>query len=484
MYDDPELLEADRKGLLVDERWNPYDPYNPFTVYHDGDSEQDDNYDYYGRDYGAEPEYLVVNTIQQLMIDVESTITSKKEIFEIIEKQELLNEADIYGDDIKFSSEDINALLYILRVPRKDGADRLLAQLKKSIIHPINALCLRDATAKTTSPELYKILLLFSPYWIRSPLTWNETGSKSIIDHLFVRYETPQYLYKEWYKEWYKEFRQFDLKWLSWFLIFAQGSSLKQVCRKYRWNIPARCIQYLYDADEELSPVEALLYARVKHLKGSDRVFRLISNCPSFLSDLSNAGTADDYIEFWEATVVWLTSHENDLTDLQANTILDWAMHEFSERDCEGIRNFSWSGRSLNNVLEQSVRYQEMIHANNPFYFGGRSRIPLSWKSYQYNWEVSEEEHEVWSFIELSTTNELFEEGRVLKHCVASYYSRCIAGNSAIVSLRLNRKRKVTIEVNPSRKMIVQVCGLRNRQPTEAEKRIVNRWYRTVVSPG
>lgn len=51
-----------------------------------------------------------------------------------------------------------------------------------------------------------------------------------------------------------------------------------------------------------------------------------------------------------------------------------------------------------------------------------------------------------------------------LHHCVYSYDGRCVAGASAIVSLRLNGKARVTIEVSPASKRIVQARGTCNRE--------------------
>jgi hypothetical protein len=96
--------------------------------------------------------------------------------------------------------------------------------------------------------------------------------------------------------------------------------------------------------------------------------------------------------------------------------------------------------------------------------------------------------------VELRNNRELLNEGRKQKHCVYSYVQWCMAGRSAIFSLRGYSKRvagytpegqilwekeneltRVTIEVNHQR-AVVQVRGPLNRQPFQEEKYILRLW--------
>jgi len=86
-----------------------------------------------------------------------------------------------------------------------------------------------------------------------------------------------------------------------------------------------------------------------------------------------------------------------------------------------------------------------------------------------------------WTINEILTRTDLFNEGRVMRHCVASYEGSCVSGRSAIWSMGLernhgSRKRALTVEVAVRRKAICQARGKANRLPTEKEMEILRRW--------
>src|SRR5262249_23751534 len=99
---------------------------------------------------------------------------------------------------------------------------------------------MKSAGKRINGQYLVKNVCLFAPFWIRSPRTW--TGGKtSLVDHLFVRYDVLHFLYPEW-----SQVPGFvRLKWLCWFILLAQGGSLRRAAGLFRWNIPNRFEHYL-----------------------------------------------------------------------------------------------------------------------------------------------------------------------------------------------------------------------------------------------
>ena len=76
--------------------------------------------------------------------------------------------------------------------------------------------------------------------------------------------------------------------------------------------------------------------------------------------------------------------------------------------------------------------------------------------------------------------NEMFNEGERMHHCVTTYQEKCITGSSSIWSLRCEYPRSqfkdcLTIELSHSG-TIVQCRGFANRQPTNDELAVVDRW--------
>jgi hypothetical protein len=88
-----------------------------------------------------------------------------------------------------------------------------------------------------------------------------------------------------------------------------------------------------------------------------------------------------------------------------------------------------------------------------------------------------------WTVRELLTSQELFEEGRRLKHCVATYARSCAAGACSIWSMtrqfgdEARAQPMLTIEVD-RKGIIVQARGLANRWPTDQEHNVLDTWMR------
>jgi hypothetical protein len=86
-----------------------------------------------------------------------------------------------------------------------------------------------------------------------------------------------------------------------------------------------------------------------------------------------------------------------------------------------------------------------------------------------------------WRIRELLDGNQLLEEGRGMGHCVGSFGPRCARGISSIWSLtcsdsRSQRRRELTIEVNPKSRTIVQAKGVRNSMPSPDARRVMLLW--------
>ena len=117
----------------------------------------------------------------------------------------------------------------------------------------------------------------------------------------------------------------------------------------------------------------------------------------------------------------------------------------------------------------------------------GKKKTEITDSSLEYEFEdVTEDnfykENDILhSIIELTNSNELYNEGVIMKNCVSSYVYKCIDGNSHIFSYA-NKKRKdstyrkiATIEVN-SRYGIVQVREKTNRSPSKQTAKIIRSW--------
>ena len=86
----------------------------------------------------------------------------------------------------------------------------------------------------------------------------------------------------------------------------------------------------------------------------------------------------------------------------------------------------------------------------------------------------------VWTIRELLSTKALVDEGRKMKHCVATYAHSCGSGACSIWTLEVEnfdgRSKMLTIEVLNGSRMICQARGKCNMLPGEKHLGILRRW--------
>ena len=370
---------------------------------------------------------------------------------------------------------------HVSSITRRPSFGDLQSRIREAIGDSRNMDAIRSEAADFHCSHLGERICLFAPFWIRSPMRWDKSSDVPLLHHLFVRYDVPEFLYRDWLRE--QDVTR--VKWLCWFILLGQGGSLKRAARLLDWDIPGKFQPHLWDVPSWASPVEACIFAEVIRLGGSLVDFgRIIAN-PAFVIDPTERSEFASHSRFWTDTVRWVIANRDEITDEESNMILDWAMHECTERRLAGAfpllaqadgerrpaQPFSWRGRTVRSVIERSIQYRRE-----------RER-PLSshvWNGHGWDWEL-EEPLRTWTFTELTSGEELYLEGRALQHCVASYAARCATGYSAIVSVRCNREIRITIEITPRTRQIVQARGTRNRQATPDEQEIIRRWLSEVV---
>ncbi len=108
-----------------------------------------------------------------------------------------------------------------------------------------------------------------------------------------------------------------------------------------------------------------------------------------------------------------------------------------------------------------------------------------------WSWSTSVKDkakREEFLVVQLKSAADLVAETRSMRHCVASYATKCIAGHASIWSLRRRfagaTERWLTIEVDPQHRA-VQIRGFANRPARPDERKILERWCkaRGIVLP-
>ena len=331
------------------------------------------------------------------------------------------------------------------------------------------------------------MVLVFSKFWLRPLRDWKVPAGeptrklRSLVKHLFVNYPVPQCLYNNWNTgPWHqREHRNVppDLKWLLWLILIGQGASLHKAAVLFNWNIPKNYEPKLFCTPPTLTPVEACMWVEIGRLGGTEVEFKRLKNLASTYDPTAIRDRDDCYWEkpgsdFWRDTVRWLIRYRDQLTDETSAVILEWAMHMYSEGTTRRLPPFSWKGRTPGRAQAAGLEYQQAL--SKPW-------AGYQWQAHNWDMEYAALDGTQWSVVELTSGEQLFEEGTSLHHCVATYAPQCAAGHSAVFSLRREGQRSLTIEVDPRSKRIIQIRGTFNRSAIVAEQTVINQWYRNVI---
>mgnify|MGYP000515667427 CR=1 FL=1 len=154
----------------------------------------------------------------------------------------------------------------------------------------------------------------------------------------------------------------------------------------------------------------------------------------------------------------------------QMNQLLGYYTHLIDEQIEWSLKGITWN--AMNRRAANWYQARRPTHKD--------LKLAKKWKRKDYpgfEWEPSSEVK--YTISELTTAEALQQESRKMRHCVESYQSRCISGQSAIWSLSIWEKGKskslLTIEVNRQMR-IVQMRGVCNRRANKIERNIVKRW--------
>jgi hypothetical protein len=86
----------------------------------------------------------------------------------------------------------------------------------------------------------------------------------------------------------------------------------------------------------------------------------------------------------------------------------------------------------------------------------------------------------IWTIIELLSAKALYDEGRAMKHCVASYSHSCANGTCSIWALEVEtfeeKSKVLTLEVQNQTRLICQARGKCNMLPGDKHRGILRRW--------
>lgn len=296
-----------------------------------------------------------------------------------------------------------------------------------------------------------------------------------LIDHLFVRYPVPAFLYRSVLNRegnrlvFGKTDDSLDDKWLDieriyqdWFMTVAQGHSIAEATKS---RLNRKESHWFLRSPNDNSTPQNLFWAKcaAAGIPGSTCQFlteRLIRKGGTSFRDPRQ----DDLIRFYANEHPHM--RPNDLQE-----ITDFVREMLGEPD------FSFKKRTFASMLRLSDDWHRMVH-------GRKVKEFRSWRAIFEPWSEKREGWTVRAF-ELANNRALRDEGAKQRHCVFIYTSCCIADRSRIVSIRWyaldveDPARRLTIEVDRQSREICQIRGRLNRRVTEEEMKAVRSWAGT-----
>lgn len=305
--------------------------------------------------------------------------------------------------------------------------------------------------------------------------------------HLFARYPVAWHLEQIWIDDSGLGRNEIELR-KRWYIAAASGGSLYKAGAG-RW-LSRKEVHAFANPPGRLGFEEALWHAIARTYATNDGDALRIAR--SKIARVPRGDTA-----FWREVVRFFCAHPSTVEEI--DDLCDYLA------DCYG-RNagYSLKGRTLVSLsrqmrewhrdleaiqrIEAQRRRAEHAHAVGAVAsasWPGASIADWTWspstsarsrRGEEYRPKHNREEYAV---VQLRTAADLVAETRTMRHCVASYAGKCIAGQASIWSLRHRAAGRtelmLTIELDRLHRA-VQVRGFANRLPRDDEREILERW--------
>lgn len=373
---------------------------------------------------------------------------------------------------------DLDAAWGLLTRPWKS-----VAELRRAVHRVFEHPYFRTVTSmqwNSWDMAVVELLARSEQLWLRPLAAWEPPGgsrSSSLLDlvrHLLVRFDIPECLRivrgpestPNYVEQWGalptgEELPRMTGAWLC-FLAAGRGWSMGKALRlatrplglvlgdgavRFLWSVPANL---------DFSAVVCWLYLRSGGVE-SELATRIVRVFGTEFPELAKSAA-----EFF---------HRNPAASARMQRIASWANHMALESRRRGAKPFTLSGRSPRRVLEEAELFWRRYIAPR----SASAIVAREWGLRGWSWADPLPGSD-WQVVELHTSQQLDEESREQRHCVAGYVGHCASGLTAIVSVRKGIKRVLTVEIQVASKAVVQVRGFANRPPTTAEMELLRRW--------
>jgi hypothetical protein len=316
--------------------------------------------------------------------------------------------------------------------------------------------------------------------WRQVPESWSAPAAsprvqlRSLMLHLFGGYPLPATVADTWLRPtsplWEREL----------YLHLAAGLSVRRFKFPCGTRLSKRAAAWFMQAPDDLSIQAALRWAQVRALDGDERLARALA------TETLLGAIATDH-EFWATVTQFLVRHQPiSVTEMReiiafiqrqrflpASAVIGGAGGNQPLQPALCLRRMSL--RSLRRMM---ANWQPPVAPT--IAVTSRVKSPLYWSPSDIGYYRTFSNGAAWAIHELLSDVQLRIEGKLMRHCVASYAGRCARRESSIWSLTSTRGgktlRELTIEVQPAARTIVQFKGRHNAAPSAVQLEVVLAW--------
>jgi hypothetical protein len=354
--------------------------------------------------------------------------------------------------------------------------DRLLAAASRKRAEKLRALLLPvvERAPRLVCPDrLAALRLVAEASWVRPPSEWRPSGKgeerlfRSLCEHVLARYRMPPVL-------WSAFAATTDAPTLARVAVHvAAGGSLYAAVKSGLMPVPltrSMCHEFLARGGES-GFLDAVRRVQVRAAGGDARLHRawVATRAGCRLHD--RAGEA-----FWYTVLVWLAANPM-LPAAEVGPLVDYIDHRRAEDP-----GFSMKRRSVLAVMRGMREWHGDLARQSAA--SGRVFPPSGFQPMDIDRSRRNVKGgrviEVWHVREVLDARTLADEGRAMGHCVFSYARSIERRECSIWTLTLEDDtghwRRLTIEVRPALRQIVQARGRFNRMPEPHDRRALDEW--------
>ncbi len=334
------------------------------------------------------------------------------------------------------------------------------ATFKSLLIHLHAEGCYKILRSSIYIPVLANIST-FGLKMVRPIETWKrpsfdpEEQLEDLIDHCFATYPTPLFLISSFYES--------SLKYQLWYVQLGAGKSVKSL-QGLPSEFTSKMMHEFRNTPKEFSVTQAIIRAQALGFGASPQVAVALTR--SRLAEIEGNPL------FWRS-VIHFFANQKLLGHLELHKII-----EYLDVSIRRNRLFTMKGRTLEALQNQAQEWHlEMQKIRDQANYV--SWFPSGVKEMQLH-TVKEGKTITYIAKELLTSDELYQEGYDMSHCVADYIDDCYAGDTSIFSLRRQEgdtiKKLATIEINPQNLEIIQAEGKYNTPLSPEASKALNLW--------